>query len=134
MSISVCGFNASDNTNALCPVCGTPGKKIRPETLKNLVQSNRLPGDPHGYSLCLSPGCNVVYFGQRIYYKDDVKVKVWFKEPDLNTPVCYCRNVTARDIFEHIAIKKCCHSLEDIQAHTGANTGKDCLTQNPAGT
>jgi len=134
MSISLCGFNASDNTNSWCPVCNTPGKKIRQETLNSLVKSDRLPADPHGYSLCLSPKCDVIYFGEQNFFKDDVKVKVWFKESESVATVCYCRNVTAKDIFEHIVIKGCCQNIQDIQAHTGAGMGKSCLTQNPAGT
>jgi hypothetical protein len=133
VSNTVCGFNALDHTNALCPNCNTPGKKIRPETLKSLLKNDRLPANPNGYSLCLSPECNVIYFGEQTFLKDDIKVKVWFKESDSDTPVCYCRNVTAKDIFEHIAVRGCCNNIEDIQSHTGANTGKDCLTQNPAG-
>jgi hypothetical protein len=31
-------------------------------------------------------------------------------------------------------VVRCCDSLKDIQKHTGANTGKECLTQNPGGT
>ena len=133
MKISVCGFNTLDDTNEQCPVCNTAGKKIRPETLMSLVKGDRLPAEPDGYSLCLSPKCDVIYFGEQIFFKEDVKVKVWFKEgPD--APVCYCKNVTAKDIYEHITVRGCCKNLEDIQAHTGANTGKDCLAQNPAGT
>jgi len=115
-----------------CPVCNTPGKKIRPETLRSLVKGDRMPVKPDGYSLCLSPRCSVIYFGDQIFYKEDVKVKVWYKEgPEV--PVCYCKNVTVNDIFDHIT-RGCCRDLKDLQAHTGVNTGKDCLTKNPAGT
>ena len=48
--------------------------------------------------------------------------------------VCYCMNVTEEEIFEHVAIKQCCTTIEDIQEHTGANTGSQCKAMNPAGT
>lgn len=49
------------------------------------------------------------------------------------TIVCYCKNVTEEEIIEHVAVRKCCSSLEDIQRHTGANTGTECHIKNPAG-
>ncbi len=67
-----------------------------------------------------------------MYKKDNLTVKVWFKEKTSQVPVCYCKNVTEQDISDHI-LHKCCNTLKDIQNHTGANTGKECLTKNPTG-
>ena len=47
--------------------------------------------------------------------------------------ICYCLNVTEEEILQHIAVAKCCSTLEDIQKHTSANTGHECSTKNPAG-
>lgn len=55
--------------------------------------------------------------------------------PMNNSPiVCYCKNVTEAEIIEHVANRRCCSTIEDIQKHTGANTGAECHTKNPAGT
>ena len=35
---------------------------------------------------------------------------------------------------DHVAIKQCCSSIEDIQRHTRANTGNQCTVMNPSGT
>ncbi|MDD4803329.1 MAG: (2Fe-2S)-binding protein [Syntrophomonas sp.] len=134
MISDVCGTNPLDQQAQRCPICGEQGKKVRIETLENIIKADRLPITLEGYFLCLANKCNVIYFGQQIFYKDDVKVKVWFKEEESSVPVCYCTDVTGADIFEHIAIRKCCTDIEDIQKHTGANTGRECLTKNPAGT
>lgn len=99
-----------------------------------MLKSDRLPSALADYCLCLSKDCDVVYFGQQVFYKNDVKVKVWFKENDPSVPVCYCKGVTEADITGHIVARACCRDIKDIQEHTGANTGKDCLTKNPAGT
>jgi NAD(P)H-nitrite reductase large subunit len=48
--------------------------------------------------------------------------------------ICFCNNVTEAEIIEHITIRRCCSTLEDIQGHTGANTGNQCHVKNPAGT
>jgi NAD(P)H-nitrite reductase large subunit len=52
-----------------------------------------------------------------------------------NSPIiCYCKNVTEAEIIEHVANKRCCSTIEDIQHHTGANTGAECHRKNPSGT
>jgi len=130
----VCGANSRDGNPPVCPVCHRPGKRVAPKTLAGILKSDRLPAALEGYGLCLSPECDAVYFGPRVFFKDDVRVRVWFKEDDPSVPVCYCRHVTAADILDHVAVRRCCDNLADIQQHTGANTGRDCLTMNPAGT
>ena len=47
--------------------------------------------------------------------------------------VCYCMEVTEAKIIEHVAVRRCCSTLADIQRHTGANTGTECETKNPGG-
>lgn len=125
---------ARDELTKRCPICGEQGKKIRVATLQNIIKDDCIPPTLEGYYLCLSNQCEVIYFGQKIFNKDDINVKVWYKEKDYSIPVCYCKNVTKEDIIEHIAIRGCCLDLNDIQKHTGATTGKECLTKNPAGT
>ena len=131
---AVCGANPLDPNAPQCPICKKPGKRVKPQTVKNLLNMDILSISLEGYSLCLSKDCDVVYFGQQIFYKDDVRKKVWFKENNPSVPVCYCKNVSEEDIIEHITVRGCCSSIKDIQDHTGANTGKECLTENPAGT
>lgn len=133
--VAVCGAGSLEDSAAVfCPVCNTPGKKVRPKTVKNIVKEDRQPVVLEGYHLCLSKDCAVVYFGQQIFRKNDVKVRIGFKETEHPIPVCYCKNVAEKDIFDHVVIQGCCKDLKDIQEHTGANTGKECLTKNPAGT
>ncbi len=134
ISNTVCGVESLDITTAArCPCCGNAGKRVRAETIRSIVREERIPEIAEGYALCLSPDCNVVYFGQGIILREDVKVKVWFKEKQGPVPVCYCKNVTDKEIIDHIA-SGCCKDIGDIQRHTGANTGKECVTKNPAGT
>ncbi len=45
--------------------------------------------------------------------------------------ICYCKNVTKKDIIE--AIKNGAETLSDIQKTTSAYTGSDCETLNPKG-
>lgn len=126
----VCG---ADGNGLKCPVCGGRGKRVSSVTVRSLVRRDLVPLVTDGYALCLSGDCYVVYFGPKIFYERDIIVPVWYKEAGKSAPVCYCKGVTAAEIEEHI-LRGCCSSLEDIQRHTGANTGKECLTKNPAGT
>ncbi len=47
--------------------------------------------------------------------------------------VCYCKQVTEETLLNHIVHRQCCHTLTDIQRHTGANTGNQCHLTHPAG-
>ncbi|MDQ0285255.1 hypothetical protein J2Z49_000348 [Desulfofundulus luciae] len=135
MQNNICGAGLSARPREPCPRCGTPGLPVKVITVSSLVVDEKLPlirGD--SYHLCTSPECSVVYFNGsgNVFEEKDLKVPVWFKKHAGPVPVCYCRGVTDREILAHIE-KGCCSSLADIQRHTGANTGKECLTRNPAG-
>ena len=131
----ICGSRfAGDDPDRRCPVCGGKSQKVKNITVISLIKDELQDkaGD-RDYYLCLSRDCGVVYFGPDIFHKGDLKVRVWFKEKDHPRPVCYCKGVTERDILRHIAEIKCCSNFKDIQEHTGANTGKECLIKNPTG-
>lgn len=117
----------------LCPLCSTSGQRVMLQTVKSLCPNSRVNEDGH-YFLCLSPYCAAAYFSTKgeLIYKHALSVPIWFKE-NSPVPVCYCQDVTDEDIWEHVAVIRCCNSLEDIQAHTGANTGCQCNIKNPAG-
>lgn len=133
ISSVICKASHLDEDTPRCPVCREPGKKVNPETIRNMLKDDRPGSILEDYCLCLSKYCDVVYFGQKVFYKGDVKAKVWFKENDPSVPICYCVGVTEEDIIKHIAVRGCCRNIKDIQEHTGANTGKECLVKNPAG-
>lgn len=108
------------------------GQKVSFATVNNLVLDPEPLKDD--YSICLNPKCDIVYFSpQNSYTRQDLKARVWFKEIESPVPICYCKNVTDQDIYDHVVVKQCCSTLEDIQKHTAANTGKHCLTENPTG-
>lgn len=119
--VTVCGVNTLDTTTAArCPVCSTPGKKVRPETVKNLLKNDKIPNLLEGYSLCLSRECDVVYFGQQIFRKKDVKVRVWYKVTEHPIPVCYCK----KRYRERYHGPYCCSRLlQRFERHSGTHRG-----------
>ncbi|MBO8127630.1 MAG: (2Fe-2S)-binding protein [Peptococcaceae bacterium] len=118
-----------------CPECFMPGQRVPLKTVKHLVKDpSQLSGIAGDFYICRTPDCKVVYYTEDMRFtRDDVKVRVWYKEEDPSVPVCYCKNVSKAEILKHVTEMKCCSSLEDIQGHTGANTGKACAVMNPTG-
>ena len=128
-------LSASPKVIPACPVCNGMGQKVRKITVEHQVQPGvEIVGEQ--FFLCRTPACEVAY------YTEDKKVaiaqgqlvnKIWFKNVPPPVPICYCANVTEEGILQHVAVAQCCSTLEDIKRHTGANTGCECLTKNPAG-
>ena len=118
-----------------CPVCHGFGQKVRKVTVEHQVQSDvKIEEDP--FFLCKTPECIVAYYtqdGNRTIFQDQLIQKIWFKNVPAPIPTCYCANVTEEEILHHVAVAQCCSTLEDIKSHTGANSGCECLTKNPAG-
>lgn len=118
-----------------CPVCQKPGQKVNIKTVHSLLKKERAKHLPEAeYFICLTPDCAVSYYTEPgiFFSKTDLKVPIWFKE-ESPVPICYCKDVTDQDILDHVINRQCCKNIEDIQVHTGANTGKECLTKNPTG-
>ncbi len=118
----------------VCPICRGIGQKVRKVTVKHQVKRGfKVEGEQ--FFLCRTPECDVAYYTQdgKTILQEQLINKIWFKEVPPPVPICYCANVTEDEILYHVAVAKCCSSLEDIKNHTGANTGRECLTKNPAG-
>jgi Zinc binding domain len=79
-----CEPNVSAPRQASCPITGTSGTRVRPQTVKAILKDSSLRRfRPATYYFCPEPTCNVVYFSQQgeLYSKDDVRTTVWQKEP-----------------------------------------------------
>lgn len=120
-----------------CPVCNGVGQKVRKVTVEHQVQPGvefDVAGEP--FYLCRTTECEVAYYtqdAQMTIHQDQLINKIWFKNVPPPVPICYCANVTEEEILHHVAIAQCCSTLEEIKRHTGANSGCECLTKNPAG-
>ncbi len=118
-----------------CPVCNEIGQKVRKITVEHQVQP-RIDLEGEQFFLCRTPDCEVAYYPEdrKITINQDQLInKIWFKNVPPPITICYCANVTEEEILYHVAIAKCCSTLDDIKKHTSANTGCECLIKNPAG-
>ncbi|GAB6170733.1 (2Fe-2S)-binding protein [Paradesulfitobacterium aromaticivorans] len=128
-------LSANSKVMPACPVCNGIGQKVRKVTVEHQVQ----PGveiEEEQFFLCRTPDCKVAYYtqdGNKTILQDQLINKIWFKNVLPPIPICYCANVTEEEILHHVAVAQCCSTLDDIKRHTGANTGCECLTKNPAG-
>ncbi len=119
----------------ICPICHGVGQKVRKITVEHQVkQGTEVEGEQ--FFLCRTPECEVAYYTQNRkepILQEELVDKIWFKNVPSPVPICYCAKVTDEEILYHVAVAKCCSSLDDIKKHTGANSGRECLTKNPAG-
>ncbi len=128
-------LSANSNVISACPICNGIGQKVRKVTVNHQVQSGiEIEGEQ--LFLCKTPDCKVAYYsqdGKETILQDQLISKIWFKSVPPPVPICYCANVTEEEILYHVAVAKCCSSLNEIKKHTGANTERECLTKNPVG-
>lgn len=131
----ICDTIAPNANSSTCPVCHRPGQKVNNVTVRSLLREDKLNYlTETEYFLCLSRECPASYYTKESthFTKNDITVPIWYKE-ESPVPICYCKGVTDEVIWDHVVNKRCCATLDEIKAHTGANTGKECLTKNPAG-
>ena len=82
--------------------------------------------------ICSNPSCKISYFNDSEYYKtNDIKVKIWFKTKSMLAPICYCSNLTRKDIKK--AVENGCKTIDDVQKFTKKNITGKCKTMNVLG-
>lgn len=98
---SCCDTAAPHETAAMgCPSCGRPGKAVERVTPMALLRPGalaRMAAPEHQF--CSSAGCPIVYFGRgETFERTEITVPVFQKEPHGDRTVCYCFNVSERDL------------------------------------
>lgn len=118
----------------ICPSCGGLGIKVEPITVKSMLKDDLKSEfkDNVQWYVCSSENCDTVYFSSdNKYSKNDVRVLIWFKEHTDEVPICYCSNLTEKEIFN--AVTNGCKTIDDVQKYTGKNITGKCKTENPLG-
>ena len=93
--------HAGGTTVPTCPTSGTPGRAVKPVTVRSLVlERRRVEADRRPWFFCDAADCDVVYFtadGARLITAD-LNVRVGLKETGPPRPVCYCFGHTLEEI------------------------------------
>ncbi|MGH9409757.1 MAG: putative iron-sulfur cluster-binding metallochaperone [Vicinamibacterales bacterium] len=120
---------------AMCPVTGTPGKRVERGTVKALLVETslrRLSDTRHFF--CAEPDCDVVYFDDAgaVYRIADLRVPVWQKQPVGARMVCYCFGENESDMRTEIEATGDSRAVQRVREHIGAGRCA-CEIRNPHG-
>ncbi|MGH9389518.1 MAG: putative iron-sulfur cluster-binding metallochaperone [Vicinamibacteria bacterium] len=121
-----CCDPGAPSTRALCRSCGAAGRNVEWITVKSLLTARALErADASEYRFCGSPGCDVVYFTERLAFRrEDVRVPAFPKEPPGARVVCYCFEIVEGGIDAETESR--------IRAHVSAGRCA-CEIKNPEG-
>lgn len=127
-----CAAHQSNNPEEFaCPSCNTKGKQVGIITLKSLLIPSALERlEPHNeYRFCATSTCEVVYFDQygQAFDTSQIKVPVYQKDNNEDTPVCYCFGWTRQRLLESEKT-----ASDSISAHVKAGRC-GCDVNNPQG-
>jgi hypothetical protein len=116
-----------------CPGCGERGRPVELLTVQAQVACSLRELAPAGYRFCATLGCAVVYFAPAApaITGDQLRERVFQKEPADDTPVCYCFQHTAGQVRRADSATQAA-ILADIVA--GTRQGQcACGLRNPQG-
>jgi hypothetical protein len=120
----------------VCPANGRPSRPVPRRTVESLVRPElRATLRAQPYSLCESPDCDVVYVaaaGDHVVTKDELSVRVGFKEHQDPVPLCYCFGVDRAAIRAEVRLRGDSDAQRDITARVRAGECR-CEDTNPAG-
>ncbi|SHJ75641.1 BFD-like [2Fe-2S] binding domain-containing protein [Paramaledivibacter caminithermalis DSM 15212] len=117
-------------------MCKGESEEVKEITVKHFVVNslvNKVTEDT--YCICLSEGCDVVYFNLEkdvIFTKHDIKIPIWYKKNANPKYICYCSKITEEQIVDAV-INDGARSIKDIIKITGAMKNSNCEINNPLG-
>lgn len=125
-----------DNIIELCPVCKIQGESVSNITVEHLVTDDHhieVIGDH--YQICMNKDCDVIYYDNTNdirFFKDQIKVPIWFKKNAEPKYACYCSKVTEKQVIDAV-IYHGAKTVKDVNAITSAMKNPDCKKNNPLG-
>ena len=119
----------------VCPSCQARGLSVDFRTVKALLTESALARvRAVSYRFCRTPECSVVYYDEtgEVYYRLDVRVRVWHKEPAGDRPLCYCFGETEATIRAEFSRTGQSDAVLRVRAHIEAERCA-CDVRNPRG-
>ncbi len=134
-----CSEENSCKSNAekiVCNTCGAQAQKVNYKTVLMMLKFEQIKvAKEANYFLCANPDCNTVYFSNKlnvVYNKNDVRIKIGFKEKAEPKLVCYCFDITEKQVTDDIKEKGDSSIVEFITEKT-KNKLCACSIKNPTG-
>ncbi len=129
--------SSADEKPEHCPRCGEKGKIIARLTVAAMARLDTPAAHlAHSeFSLCPSDSCEAVYFAGDgiVLEQQDIRVPVFWKNPGIDVPLCYCFEHTRRSIADEVAATG--GSTAFAVVSDAVRAGKcACDVKNPSGT
>ena len=135
MADCCCAGPDPSEPSVACRACGTFAKPVESLTVKALLTDAALTRYEHAaYRFCPDAACAVVYFAETgpAFTKDDVRERVWQKEPAGDRTLCYCFGENEADITREIERTGRPAAVQRVRAHIAAQRCA-CEVRNPRG-
>lgn len=130
---NACNGNG-DSKTADCPLNGQPCARVSRHTVLHQLRkpwARRLTA--HEYYFCPDPDCDVVYFShESTLGRSELRQSVGQKSREDNRTICYCFDMSLRDIISDRGSGKGDSCREFVIEHT-RRSECDCETRNPSG-
>jgi hypothetical protein len=124
----------TDLKTADCPLNGKPCARVSRHTVLHQVRkpwARRLSA--HDYYFCSDPDCDVVYFSHEITLgRSELRQSVGQKSREDRRTICYCFDITLRDICSSRESDKVDSCREYVIEKT-RQSECNCETRNPSG-
>lgn len=125
-----------DNIIDLCPICKNQGESVSKITVEHLVTDdhhNEVIGEH--YQICMNKDCDVIYYDNTNnvkFFKDQIKVPIWFKKNAEPKYACYCSKVSEKQVIEAV-IYHGAKTVKEVNEIAGTMKNPDCKKNNPLG-
>ncbi len=124
------------NETDVCPYCKTKAKHIGYKTILMQLKYPHVKEAKEGkYFICMEPNCDVVYFSSNVevvFFKKDLRTKIGIKKKDNSKTICYCFDITEKDISDEIKLTGESKIYKFIKTKTVDNLCA-CSIKNPLG-
>lgn len=133
-----CGVPSSETKrdSKRCPDCREKGQAVSTDTARHLVREERTEQlDGKDLMFCKTPTCSIVYYspdGGPLFKKSDICVRVGLKETEDPVWVCYCFDISERQIREEIERTGKSTASKRIRMEVEAGNC-ECEIKNPLG-
>lgn len=115
----------------ICPVCSSPGLEVEKVTVEFFTNNESLKESR--FYACCNQSCNIAYFSKdKTILCNQLISPLWYKDSSLNTPVCYCSNISRFEVYQSV-YSYGAKTISDVQKILNKNRTGFCKEENPIG-
>ncbi len=124
-------------SSTACPTCNMFGEIVSNLTVYSLSDKERRrqidQGGDDGYSICLTPSCNTLYYLKKsIISTDQARREFHLKDSSSTHTICYCLKIDRDEIVDAVHNQKLT-GMRDIMKTLKGEPPCKCEKNNPTG-